>query len=146
MSWGHDEYMYHVLKHNKSTLPEKALHIIVSQRFSSRRKCQYKKTFFKKKQRYHSFYPWHTSRDYTHFEAPGDEDIMYWVNTFKYASIYAKTQFLLTHFFTKIKKFFLFAVAMICIRKAPMYLKLMNFGHIINLLSINIVLGNWNSK
>lgn len=31
MSWGHDEYMYHVLKHNKSTLPDKALHIIVSQ-------------------------------------------------------------------------------------------------------------------
>lgn len=30
MSWGHDEYLYHVLKHNKSTLPEQALYIIVS--------------------------------------------------------------------------------------------------------------------
>lgn len=28
MSWGHDEYMYRMLKHNKSTLPEEALYII----------------------------------------------------------------------------------------------------------------------
>lgn len=61
MSWGHDEYMYRVLKHNKSTLPEKAMFII----------------------RYHSFYPWHTSGDYQHFEAQGDEDIKKWVNIFK---------------------------------------------------------------
>lgn len=33
MSWGHDEYLYHVLKHNKSTLPDKALYIIVSYMF-----------------------------------------------------------------------------------------------------------------
>ncbi|KAJ6635443.1 Inositol oxygenase [Pseudolycoriella hygida] len=69
MSWGHDEYMYHVLKHNKSTLPEKALHII----------------------RYHSFYPWHTSRDYTHFEAPEDKEIMHWVNTFNRYDLYTKS-------------------------------------------------------
>jgi len=69
MSWGHDEYMYHVLKHNKSTLPDQALHII----------------------RYHSFYPWHTSRDYTHFEAPGDEKIMKWVNTFNRYDLYTKS-------------------------------------------------------
>lgn len=61
MSWGHDEYMYRVLKHNKSTLPEKAMFII----------------------RYHSFYPWHTSGDYQHFETQGDEDIKKWVNIFK---------------------------------------------------------------
>jgi inositol oxygenase len=28
MSWGHDEYMYRVLTHNKSTLPPEALYII----------------------------------------------------------------------------------------------------------------------
>jgi len=28
MSWGHDEYMYQVLKHNKTTLPEEALYMI----------------------------------------------------------------------------------------------------------------------
>ncbi len=33
LSWGHDEYLYHVLKHNKSTLPDKALYIIVRKFF-----------------------------------------------------------------------------------------------------------------
>lgn len=61
MSWGHDEYMYRVLKHNKSTLPQQAMNII----------------------RFHSFYPWHTCGDYGHFEANGDEDIKKWVNIFK---------------------------------------------------------------
>lgn len=61
MSWGHDEYMYRVLKHNKSTLPSQALNII----------------------RYHSFYPWHTCGDYAHFEADGDENIKKWVNIFR---------------------------------------------------------------
>jgi len=28
MSWGHDEYMYQVLRHNKTTLPEEALYMI----------------------------------------------------------------------------------------------------------------------
>lgn len=61
MSWGHDEYMYHVLKHNGSALPDEACHII----------------------RYHSFYPWHSSGDYAHLAQPQDQHIMDWVNTFK---------------------------------------------------------------
>jgi inositol oxygenase len=61
MSWGHDEYLYRVLKHNKSTLPEQALWCI----------------------RYHSFYPWHTSGDYEHLAVPEDEEIKKWVNIFK---------------------------------------------------------------
>lgn len=61
MSWGHDEYLYHVLKHNKSTLPSNALNII----------------------RYHSFYPWHTSNNYEYLTKPGDEEIKKWVNIFK---------------------------------------------------------------
>ena len=28
MSWGHDEYMYRVLKHNKTTIPEEGLAMI----------------------------------------------------------------------------------------------------------------------
>lgn len=28
MSWGHDEYLYRVLKHNNSSLPEEALTMI----------------------------------------------------------------------------------------------------------------------
>lgn len=61
MSWGHDEYMYNVLRHNQSTLPDQALYII----------------------RYHSFYPWHVGGDYQQFTKPGDEEIMKWVNIFK---------------------------------------------------------------
>lgn len=61
MSWGHDEYLYRVLKHNKCSLPDQAVNII----------------------RYHSFYPWHTAGDYKYFETDGDEDIKNWVNTFK---------------------------------------------------------------
>ena len=61
MSWGHDEYLYHVLKHNKSTLPDQALKII----------------------RYHSFYPWHSAGDYEHLCTPEDEEIKEWVLLFK---------------------------------------------------------------
>lgn len=61
LSWGHDEYMYQVLKHNKSTLPQHALNII----------------------RFHSFYPWHSSGDYEHLMKPEDEETKKWVLTFK---------------------------------------------------------------
>lgn len=61
MSWGHDEYLYRVLKHNKCTLPPEALQII----------------------RFHSFYPWHTAGDYKHFETKSDAKIKQWVNIFK---------------------------------------------------------------
>lgn len=61
LSWGHDEYMFQVLKHNKSTLPQQALNII----------------------RFHSFYPWHSSGDYEHLMKPEDEETKKWVLTFK---------------------------------------------------------------
>lgn len=61
MSWGHDEYLYRFLKHNKSTLPEEALNII----------------------RFHSFYPWHSSGDYEYFEAPEDSEMKKWILLFK---------------------------------------------------------------
>jgi len=37
LSWGHDEYLYHVVTQSGCSLPEPALYMI----------------------RYHSFYPWH---------------------------------------------------------------------------------------
>lgn len=61
LSWGHDEYMYKVLKHNKTTLPQHALDII----------------------RFHSFYPWHSSGDYEHLMQPKDEETKKWVLCFK---------------------------------------------------------------
>lgn len=62
MSWGHDEYLYHVLKGNNCTLPLEALYII----------------------RFHSFYPWHTSRAYGHLCSAHDAEMLAWVNEFKY--------------------------------------------------------------
>lgn len=68
MSWGHDEYMYRVLKHNKSTLPAEALNII----------------------RFHSFYPWHSAGDYEHLQCAEDEEIKKWVLLFNRYDLYTK--------------------------------------------------------
>ncbi|XP_071540191.1 inositol oxygenase isoform X2 [Panulirus ornatus] len=70
MSWGHDEYMYQVLKHNKSTLPEEALYII----------------------RFHSFYPWHCSGDYMHLCDNRDLEILPWVKEFSKFDLYTKKE------------------------------------------------------
>lgn len=69
LSWGHDEYMYQVLKHNKSTLPQHALNII----------------------RFHSFYPWHSSGDYHHLMKAEDEETKKWVLTFNRYDLYTKS-------------------------------------------------------
>eukprot|EP00755_Sulcionema_specki_P027505 Sspe_Gene.16938::Locus_5989_Transcript_2_2_Confidence_0.500_Length_820::g.16938::m.16938/K00469/MIOX; inositol oxygenase len=68
MAWGHDEYMYWVLKKNGCTLPEEALAAI----------------------RYHSFYPWHDKGAYKQFEAPGDENLLKWVREFNKFDLYSK--------------------------------------------------------
>ena len=69
MGWGHDEYMYWMLKENGCTLPKEALAAI----------------------RYHSFYPWHTGRDYTHFEVESDAVLLKWVNEFNKFDLYSKS-------------------------------------------------------
>lgn len=61
LSWGHDEYLYRVLKNHKTTLPNHALNII----------------------RFHSFYPWHSNNDYHHLMKAEDEETKKWVLTFK---------------------------------------------------------------
>jgi len=68
MSWGHDEYMYWVLKKNGCTIPEEGLNMI----------------------RFHSFYPWHESRAYTHLEAPEDAEMLKWVKEFNKFDLYSK--------------------------------------------------------
>jgi inositol oxygenase len=68
MSWGHDEYMYQVLKKNGCTIPEEGLNMI----------------------RFHSFYPWHEARAYTHLEAPGDAETLHWVKEFNKFDLYSK--------------------------------------------------------
>lgn len=69
MSWGHDEYMYQVLRHNKTTLPEEALYMI----------------------RFHSFYPWHSGGDYMHLCTEKDKKMLQWVLEFNKYDLYTKT-------------------------------------------------------
>jgi len=68
MSWGHDEYLYQVCRHNKSTLPLPALYII----------------------RFHSFYPWHKEGAYTHLTNKQDEAMLEWVQEFQNFDLYSK--------------------------------------------------------
>ena len=71
MSWGHDEYMYAVLKnHEQCALSEDALNII----------------------RFHSFYSWHTEGEYTHLTSKIDELILKpLINKFNEHDLYSKT-------------------------------------------------------
>ncbi|XP_034237286.1 inositol oxygenase-like [Thrips palmi] len=69
MSWGHDEYLYQVLKHNKAKLPEEALYMI----------------------RFHSFYPWHAGGDYMHLCNEKDKKMMEWVLEFNKYDLYTKS-------------------------------------------------------
>lgn len=68
LSWGHDEYMYHVAKTN-STLPKEALAMI----------------------RYHSFYPWHHEDAYTYLMDDHDKEMLKAVKTFNTYDLYSKT-------------------------------------------------------
>jgi len=69
MSWGHDEYMYHVMKNHKTcTLPEEAFYIV----------------------RYHSFYPWHTEKEYMYLCNNKDMQMLDWVLEFNKFDLYSK--------------------------------------------------------
>ena len=69
ITYGHDEYLYTVLKNNKThKLDEKYLDII----------------------RYHSFYPWHTGKDYYYFMKEKDKRILKDVLMFNEFDLYSK--------------------------------------------------------
>jgi len=69
MSWGHDEYLYQVLKnHPTCTLPEEAMYIV----------------------RYHSFYPWHSGNDYMYLCNEKDIRMLEWVRRFQKFDLYSK--------------------------------------------------------
>ena len=65
MSWGHDEYLYHVIRNHMekvgTEIPMEGLWGV----------------------RFHSCYPWHSGKDYHHLMAPGDKEILHWVTEFK---------------------------------------------------------------
>jgi len=70
MSWGHDEYLYQVLKnHGPCTLPEEALYCV----------------------RFHSFYPWHSGGDYEWFTDGQDDKMKDWINIFNKFDLYTKS-------------------------------------------------------
>ncbi|XP_050601730.1 inositol oxygenase isoform X3 [Macaca thibetana thibetana] len=68
MSWGHDEYMYQVMKFNKFSLPPEAFYMI----------------------RFHSFYPWHTGSDYQQLCSQQDLAMLPWVQEFNKFDLYTK--------------------------------------------------------
>jgi inositol oxygenase len=65
LSWGHDEYIYHV---TKDYLPEEALYML----------------------RYHSFYPWHREDEYDHLTNAHDREMLPWVQKFNLYDLYTK--------------------------------------------------------
>ncbi|QDT07286.1 hypothetical protein K227x_57130 [Rubripirellula lacrimiformis] len=67
LSWGHDEYLYHVVK---EYLPEPALAMV----------------------RYHSFYPGHRENAYDHLMDKDDHERMEWVRKFNPYDLYTKNK------------------------------------------------------
>jgi len=66
LSWGHDEYLYNVVKDH---LPEPALYMI----------------------RYHSFYSWHREEEYGHLLDENDRRMLPWVRKFNPYDLYSKS-------------------------------------------------------
>ena len=60
LSWGHDEYLYHVVTQAGCTLPQPAQYMI----------------------RYHSFYPWHREEDYDYLLDNHDREMLPWIRKF----------------------------------------------------------------
>lgn len=66
LSWGHDEYIYHVVK---DYLPDEALYML----------------------RYHSFYAWHHEDEYGHLTNAHDRRMLTWVKQFNQYDLYTKS-------------------------------------------------------
>jgi inositol oxygenase len=66
LSWGHDEYLYHVVQ---AYLPPEGLAMI----------------------RYHSCYPVHREHEYAHLMTEHDHQMMEWVRTFNPFDLYSKS-------------------------------------------------------
>ena len=69
LSWGHDEYLYHVVTQAGCQLPEPALYMI----------------------RYHSFYPWHREEQYGQLLDEHDRQMLSWVRKFNPYDLYSKS-------------------------------------------------------
>jgi len=65
MSWGHDEYVYQIMK---DRIPEQGLYML----------------------RYHSFYAWHREGQYEHLLDDHDREMLAWVKLFNPYDLYSK--------------------------------------------------------
>jgi len=65
MSWGHDEYVYQIMKDH---LPEEGLYML----------------------RYHSFYAWHREGEYGYLLDDHDREMLKWVSLFNPYDLYSK--------------------------------------------------------
>ena len=79
MSWGHDEYLFQVLKNHGATLPKIGMYMIRFHRLTSLFRSR--PYFFI----YSSFYPWHTAKAYDHFCTEEDAKMREEVKAFRYA-------------------------------------------------------------
>ncbi|KAK0426558.1 hypothetical protein QR680_009771 [Steinernema hermaphroditum] len=70
MTWSHDEYLYRVLVNHGTTLPDDALYAI----------------------RFHSFYPYHNSREYTQFETARDRQLLPAILELNSCDLYSKSE------------------------------------------------------
>ena len=68
-SWGHDEYLYQILKNSNHILPPEALYII----------------------RYHSLYAYHTHGAYKYFANDKDKEMFEWLKLFNKYDLYTKS-------------------------------------------------------
>ncbi len=69
LAWGHDEYLYQVLKnHPENKIPEQGMVAV----------------------RYHSFYPWHNGNSYAELECEKDKTYKEWVKSFNRFDLYTK--------------------------------------------------------
>lgn len=84
VSFGHDEYLYRLLKFNNSTLPEEALYMI----------------------RYHSLYVWHDANAYTELESEDDRYYKLYVKQFSSFDLYTKDNDNLINLSDDLKEFY----------------------------------------
>jgi inositol oxygenase len=66
MSWGHDEYVYHMMK---DYIPEEGLYML----------------------RFHSFYAWHREGEYNYLLDDHDREMLKWVKLFNPYDLYSKS-------------------------------------------------------
>lgn len=71
LAWGHDEYLYQVLRNHKGNNLPKAAMVMV---------------------RYHSFYPWHTGGSYKELLCAEDARYLGWIRDFNQYDLYTKSQ------------------------------------------------------